>query len=255
MPSSAIIPHEGLPKLSCVRKSVAKVAPPHEARAEELLQRQIHAVLGGGEVVARVVEQREARADVERGAPLPAEQFGAVEARAVYVVNRHGGAKEQVVGGAEEPARLYLRLPALHVALVGVHVSHCVAHSPEVAGKGVEIGGVVDALAGGGEYVGAAHAEHVEPHGRHVAEERHVARRLECVVGVGAVESGGYEPDAELRVGAVVRSADDAEVEAPVLLLLVGVVEIVEEARHETALTWRDTVGWLVCHHGTGRHN
>ena len=87
-----------------------------------------------------------------------------------------------------------------------------------------------------GELVRAANAEHVEAHGRDVAEERHVAGCRERVGGIGTIESGSHESDSELGVGAVMRSAYYAEVEALVLLLLVGIVEVVEKAGHESAL-------------------
>ena len=205
-------------------------------KLEHLLQGEIHSVLRCGEVVARVVEQCRTHTEVECAAGLTVEEFGALYFAGYNVIDGDGGTHEKAVGGAQKPTHLHLRLPAFHVATVGIVVAHVVAHAPELAGEGVEIDGVVDALAVVGEDVCAAHTEHVEAHGTDIAEERHVARRLYGVVGVVTVESGGDETYAELGVGAVMRAADDAEVETSVLLLLVGIVEVVEETCDYAAL-------------------
>ena len=90
----------------------------------------------------------------------------------------------------------------------------------------------------------ARHAKHIEAYCRHIAEERHVAGRLQGVVGVGAVQSGSHQAQSELGVGAVVGSAYDAEVEPLVLLLLVGVVKVVEQSGYKTTVL--DGVGGVV---------
>jgi hypothetical protein len=105
--------------------------------------------------------------------------------------------------------------------------------------EGIEVDGVVEAVGVARELMRAAHTEHVEAYGRHVAEERHVARSRQRVGRIGTIESGSHESDAELGVGAVVRSADDTEVETLVLLLLVGIVEVGKETTEDVFLLCR----------------
>ena len=94
---------------------------------------------------------------------------------AIHIVERHGRTYEQIVGGAYEPTRLGLSLPALHLALVVVVVAHVVAQTPDVAGEGIEVERIVDAVGVVRKLMHAAHTEHVEAHCRHVAKERHIA--------------------------------------------------------------------------------
>ena len=152
-----------------------------ELRAHQLHELDVHASLRRREVVARVVDGSHARTEVESLRAFAAKQFFAVELSAAHIVEVDGRTDEEVVGGAYQPVGFELRLPALHLALVGVLVAHVVAPSPDVAREGVEIDRVVEAVGVARELMCAAHAEHVEAHGRDVAEERHVARSRERV--------------------------------------------------------------------------
>ena len=76
----------------------------------------------------------------------------------------------------------------------------------------------------------APYAEHVEAHGGNVAEERHMGWHRQTVGERGMVETLGHETQSELRVAGVMRSADHAEVEAFLLLVLVGIVEVCKES-------------------------
>ena len=158
-----------------------------------MLQRQIHTSLGCSKVVACIVQQCKSGADVIGCRALPVEQLGTLYLAAVYIVEGNGWTDKEVVGCGKQPARLHLRLPVLHLALVVVVVAHVVAHAPIVARKGVEVGGIVYALAVAGEDMRARHAKHIEAYCRHIAEERHVAGRLQGVVGVGTVQSGSHQ--------------------------------------------------------------
>ena len=169
------------------------------------------------------------------------------------VVDSNGGTHKQVAACPEEPAGLDLRLPPVHFALVVVVVALVIAYSPEIGGEGIEVDGVVDALAVAGKDVGAPHAYHVEAHRRDVAEYRHVARRQQAVGRRGVIQARGHEPQAQLGVGAVVRAAYHREVEALVLLLLVGVAEVVEKPVHQAALPGHSRGVVLLLGHALGQ--
>ena len=223
-----------------------------EARAEELRNVEIHAALGIGEHVARVVDEGQSCAEIPCAAVHALEEFRAFDVLSPDIVEGDGGAYVCVAGDAYHEARLHLRLPPLHLALVEVVVAHVVAHAPEVCGEGEEVCGIVEAVPVFREDMCAAHAEHVEAHGGDIAEEADIGGREDGVAALGAVESCRHESYAELRVGAVVRSADDAEVEAFVFLRLVGVVEVVEQALYHSAFLRHGVAVHGVCR---GRHH
>ena len=158
-----------------------------------MLQRQIHTSLWCCKVVAGVVQQSKTSTYVICCSTLPIKQFWTLYLAAVDIVEGNCWTNKEIVGCGKQPACLHLRLPVLHLALVVVVVAHVVAHAPIVARKGVEVGGIVDALAVAGEDMRARHAKHIEAYCRHIAEERHVAGRLQGVVGVGTVQSGSHQ--------------------------------------------------------------
>lgn len=80
----------------------------------------------------------------------------------------------------------------------------------------------------------ASHAEQIEPGRRNVAEQRHVRRRGQRIPLAGPVQSGCHQTESQLRVGRVVRSADNAEIELlGQRLVLVRAFKIMVEATEE----------------------
>ena len=137
----------------------------HESWTAHLLQRQVHAAFWGREVVTGVVEQGEAGSYVCRGVALSAEKLRGIDMVRVDVIERECRAYEQVARRAKQPAGLHLRLATLELALVVIVVALVKSHSPKIAWEGIEICGIVNALAVTREYMCATYANHVETHG------------------------------------------------------------------------------------------
>ena len=110
-----------------------------------------------------------------------------------------------------------------------------IAYAPKFAWERIEVEIVFDALSVAREYVVATNTDHVESDCGNIAIERYIGWSGDAVGKVVAIESGGYEPDAEFGVGRVVWSAYDAEIEFLIFLGLVGVLEVVEYFLNDVA--------------------
>ena len=145
-----------------------------ESGAESLLYAHVDAAVRVGDDVACVVDERQSQPEVACLRVHAVEQFGPFHVGGVHEVVGGHGAEIQPLGHPYEEAGLGLCLLALHVRLVSAVVSVGVADAPVLAWERVEVECVVEPVPVVREDVQASHAEHIEPNGGHVAEERHV---------------------------------------------------------------------------------
>ena len=149
----------------------------------------------------------------------------------------------EIVGQTPHPSCLGLRIEVFVIRLVVVVYIVIVAYTPEFCRHRREIDVVLHAAAVVGRYVGAAHAELEEHACGGIEVYRHIRRGEHRIGHVGAVETGRYKPDAEFRVGGIVRPSDKTYVEFLVFFRLVGIFEVLDYLSNQT----------LFGRHGVGR--
>ena len=109
-----------------------------KCRTEILRQVDIETLVRVGYDVARVVNERDARANVPCAPVHAVEQFGALYVVGIgKVVDQHRTCI-QIVGKAPQQTYVGIDLAAVHLRLVGIVVAHLVADAPEVALERVE---------------------------------------------------------------------------------------------------------------------
>ena len=74
------------------------------------------------------------------------EQFWSFYVFTYHIVIAHHRTDVEVASQVEEKTTLDAGLPSLHLTLVTVVISHVVSHAPVVAGKGIEIDGIVGTI-------------------------------------------------------------------------------------------------------------
>ena len=99
------------------------------------------------------------------------EQFWTFYVFTYHIVIAHHRTDVEVTSQMEEETTLDAGLPSLHLTLIAVVISHIVTHAPVVAGKGVEIDGIVGTVLILREYVSTSDAQHVESYSAHIPEE------------------------------------------------------------------------------------
>ena len=208
-----------------------------ELPAQHLRKTEIETAMRGGHHVACVDLESSSCTHVG-GMGRPAEEeFGAGEMGGAHPVERERGAEIDARTETKEEMGLHVHLRAVHSAFVSAVVAQVVSHTPKLGGEENEGSIVAQSEALVGREMHALEPHHVEAHGGNVGVEREVGGREERVGGRGVVESGGDEAEPEPGVGAVMWSADDAEIELTAILRLVGLRKIANNTPHQSHLS------------------